>query len=187
MLTGVIISSMLASTSLFANANYVFAEETKILGTGQCGENVYWTLYSDGTLDLEGTGATYDYTLKYSLVSGENHPNPNKEFTSEFGYPTWFDLVSDLDNFFIEKINVGEGITRLGDLIFSDDYMYYVYNINLPDSLEEIGYFSFAISTYNENGNALNSFPKNLKVIEDGGFYAFDFQDKIVLPESVKK
>lgn len=176
-----------STAEVYANENgfkFVALEENEILGTGQCGENVYWTLYSDGTLDLSGTGATYDYTFNHSAVTDPDGLK-HYEVSSEFGYPTWYDLDFNLEDFSIKTINIGEGITRLGDLIFSDNYLYCVDSINLPDSLEEIGYF--ALSICSENHNAINKFPENLKIIESGGFYAFDFRDKIVLPESVEK
>lgn len=178
---------ILANSLLTASMGIAFAEETEILGTGQCGENVYWTLYSDGTLDLEGTGATYDYTLDRSVIT-EPEGWKHYEVSSEYGYPTWFDLGLNFWDFAITTINVGEGITRLGDLIFAENILYYIEKINLPDSLEEVGYFSLSLDTceYFEP-NVIDKFPKNLKVIEDGGFYSIDFCDKIVLPESVEK
>ena len=32
--------------------------------SGKCGKNVTWTLQDDGTLVIEGTGDTYDYSKK---------------------------------------------------------------------------------------------------------------------------
>lgn len=191
MLTGMLVSSTLAFTSLFANINNVFAEKTEILGTGQCGEDVYWTLYSDGTLDLSGTGATYDYTMKkFSLVNDENKPDDGYKVTSKFGFPTWLDVIYEIDpfheKFCIKSINVGEGITRLGDLIFEGVGIYDIDNLNLPNSLEEIGYFAF--SNFKKGyGDTIKKLPDNLKVIESGGLCGIKFEDKVVLPESVEK
>ena len=39
----------------------IYYENAKLLG-GQCGENIQWTLYADGTLVFRGIGAMYDYT-----------------------------------------------------------------------------------------------------------------------------
>ena len=178
-----------STAEVYANENnFEFVDITpEILGTGQCGENVYWTLYSDGTLDLEGTGATYDYTLDHSVIT-EPEGWKHYEVSSEYGYPTWFDLDLDFWDFAITTINVGEGITRLGDLIFVTNLIYYAEEINLPDSLEEIGFFALSLDTnsYYEP-NVINKFPENLRVIEDGAFYSMYFNDKIVLPESVEK
>lgn len=178
-----------STAEVYANENnFEFVDITpEILGTGQCGENVYWTLYSDGTLDLEGTGATYDYTLDHSVIT-EPEGWKHYEVSSEYGYPTWFDLDLDFWDFAITTINVGEGITRLGDLIFVTNLIYYAEEINLPDSLEEIGFFALSLDTnsYYEP-NVINKFPENLRVIEDGAFYSMYFDDKIVLPESVEK
>lgn len=190
LLSDVVIRGYSGSTAeSYANENnFEFVDITpEILGTGQCGENVYWTLYSDGTLDLEGTGATYDYTLDHSVIT-EPEGWKHYEVSSEYGYPTWFDLDLDFWDFAITTINVGEGITRLGDLIFVTNLIYYAEEINLPDSLEEIGFFALSLDTnsYYEP-NVINKFPKNLRVIEDGAFYSIYFDDKIILPESVEK
>lgn len=33
----------------------------KVVDSGKCGDNVTWTLYDDGTLEISGTGDMYDY------------------------------------------------------------------------------------------------------------------------------
>lgn len=180
-LTSLLATTFFLLTPLLVNAECVFAEGTKTLGTGQCGENVYWTLYADGTLDLEGTGATYDYTLNYSLV---NNDSLLYEQNSEFGFPTWFDNDAHEE---IKKINVNEGITRIGDLTFYN-ISSKLEQINLPDSLEEIGYFAFSsFGRLGDISRTINKIPDNLKVIESGGLMGVDFDEKIVLPESMEK
>ena len=65
-----------------------------LVSAGQCGENVFYALYSDGSLKLNGSGATYDYTS---------------------------DSRSPLDkNATVQSITVSSGITTIGNRIFTD-------------------------------------------------------------------
>ena len=61
----------------------------EVVGGGWCGQNAYYYIYSDGTLDICGTGAMYDY--------------------SGFTHPPWYDSRDD-----ITKIVISDGITQLG-------------------------------------------------------------------------
>ncbi len=166
-----------AFSGIFMNVNNAFAvEDVEILDTGRCGENVYWTMYSDGTLDLSGTGATYDYT--------EGHQDET-DWCDEWGCPKWYDEYQSFD---IKNIIINEGITRIGDLTFSGSYGE-LETINLPDSLEEIGYFALSPMGYvgDVTSHKINRLPENLKVIEDGGLFGIDFEEKVVLPENIEK
>ena len=67
---------------------------------GSCGENAEWTLESDGTLRITGTGAMQDFNQ-----GGYNYPNENIPDASPWrGFETS-----------IKKIVVSEGITHIGD------------------------------------------------------------------------
>ena len=64
-----------------------------VIDSGKCGNDAYWNLYDDGTLEITGSGATNNYR--------ENaHP--------WYGYR---DLITSLV--------VGDGITKLGDNCFT--------------------------------------------------------------------
>ncbi|MBQ5563123.1 MAG: hypothetical protein IIT39_07035, partial [Clostridia bacterium] len=54
--TGAITTSALSLTDMSVNDAEIF-----VLETGQCGENVSYTLDSNGTLVISGYGAMYDY------------------------------------------------------------------------------------------------------------------------------
>lgn len=89
-----------------------------MVAAGQCGEDVYYIQYADGSLLLRGTGATYDYDAESNL-------------DSIFG--------ADAD---IQSVTVDNGITKIGD------YLFYrcenMTSVSLPSTLTEIGYRSFA-------------------------------------------
>jgi len=43
-----------------------------MVAAGQCGEDVYYIQYADGSLLLRGTGATYDYELNGNISVFKN-------------------------------------------------------------------------------------------------------------------
>ena len=68
------------------------------LEEAKCGENITFRLYNDGRLVLSGSGDTYDY--HHDMYTGVKTP---------------FRKHSD----FIKSVTIEEGITSIGDYIFS--------------------------------------------------------------------
>ena len=81
---------------------------------GQIGEDIYFVLYSNGTLLFRGTGATYDYDTGRS--------------------PFW-------ENTDIKKLVISDGITAIGSSVFENCSR--LAEISLPTSLESIGERAF--------------------------------------------
>ena len=88
------------------------AEDTDDIG--KLGDNVTWTLDSDGTLTISGKGAISDYT------DGDT-PFANNEQ--------------------IKKVIIEEGITHIGNYVFSSCHN--IQSIELPGSLTGIGEYVF--------------------------------------------
>lgn len=88
-----------------------------ITAIGQIGESVFYSLYSNGTLLVRGTGATYDYDLR-----------DNKSPLSENGN--------------IEKIIVSGGITCIGETLFYNSEN--ISEVSLPDTVTALGWRSFS-------------------------------------------
>lgn len=89
-----------------------------VVSIGRCGEDAYYIRYADGHVLLQGSGATYDYSV-------EN--NPKSIF---YGMPE------------IKSVIVQEGITKLGNELFYRCQN--MQSISLPSTLEELGYRVFA-------------------------------------------
>ena len=84
----------------------------------KCGENVYWTLDEDGVLTISGTGAMYDYEYE--------------------ARPGWY---NSLDR--ITVLELGEGITHIGDKAFESCYC--LTSVTIPDSVTSIGRSVFGV------------------------------------------
>ena len=93
----------------------------EVSGSGSCGEQATWTLYSDGKMVISGSGETYDY-----------EPEQISENTWRRTQP-WFGTGMPS----IKSLIVERGITRLGNSMFSDCSN--LESVSLPDTLTEIG------------------------------------------------
>lgn len=86
-----------------------------VVKSGNCGDNITWTLDSEGTLKLSGSGKM-------------SNTNDNSIWAREY------------EN--LKKIIIGEGITTVGKLAFTG--CFYVESVELPSTLTEIGMGAFA-------------------------------------------
>ena len=95
---------------------------------GNCGaegneENVHWTLDSDGTLTISGTGAMADYGFENISSFDINYP--------------WKSHILE-----IKKIVIQSGVTRIGN------YAFYalpnITSVSLPDGVKSIGEYAFS-------------------------------------------
>lgn len=111
--------------NLFVDNNTDIVEENKqgVMQNGQCGDNAYYTLHSDGTLEITGTGDMWDYDYFYFGTRSN---------------PWTLDSVCHS----IKKCVISDGITSIGDFAF-----YILDNLNeveIPDSVTSIGRYAFA-------------------------------------------
>ncbi len=131
-----------------------------MVAAGQCGEDVYYIQYADGSLLLRGTGATYDYELNGNISVFKNNTD-------------------------IKSVTIGSGITRIGDYLFYKCYN--MTSIALPSTLTEIG--SHSVSPYDDNlyvahGLTALTIPTSVRSIEK---YAFSHNaiTELLIPSNV--
>ena len=99
-----------------------FAEGT-VVESGQCGDNVFYELDSEGVLTISGTGDMWDYDdYDSSLFAG---------------------------NIDIKKVVIEEGITKIGNHTFES--CYYITETALSNSLLSIGEEAFRYTSSLEN------------------------------------
>lgn len=119
-----------------------------LTSAGQTGENVYYAHYSNGNLRLYGTGETYGYDLI--------NENTKSAFYGDER---------------ITSITIGNGITKIGDQIFSSTEN--LKNVIIPDTVTEIGWTAFSQSNkymYDTCGLESITLPRYLTKIGKAAF-----------------
>ena len=94
------------------------AKAVEIVDSGTCGENLTWTLDSDGLLTISGTGEMTNY----------DHSSPN--------YAPWYSLRKS-----VLTVVVDSGITSIGSNVFYDHTN--LNSITIPNSVTHIGDIAF--------------------------------------------
>ncbi len=100
---------------LSANIHYADKDVDNVAGYDKCGDNLTWTLDSEGTLTISGTGDMYDYS---------------------YGDMPWSEFRDE-----IHKIEFTDGITSIGETAFY--YCSAITNVNIPSDITDIGYDAF--------------------------------------------
>lgn len=136
--------------------NVVETKQPTIEASGKCGDDVYYTYYSDYTLIIYGNGDTYDYVVPGS--SGTL--TPFREL-----YP--------------KKVIIKDGITSLGNALFY--YRGSISTISIPDSVTRIGYRTF-VNCYGLKSVKLS---KNITKLDTGVFKGCERLESIEIPEGV--
>lgn len=122
---------------------------------GKCGDNLQWSLSSDGVLTIDGTGEMYDY-------DSDDSPAP------------WYDYSSK-----IKTVIINHGITHIGNSAF--ERCPSITSINIPDSVTSIGDYAFC---YCYSLTTI-SIPSSINSIENGTFEWCSSLTSIDIPQSV--
>ncbi len=103
-----------------AAAVSVEASNADTTASGTCGSNLTWTLDSEGTLTISGTGAMTDWTSSSSIP--------------------WYSYRSS-----ITSVVIGSGVTTIGSSAFSNCTS--LTSVTIPDGVTSIGEWAFAWCT----------------------------------------
>lgn len=154
--------AMLLCVAMVASLLTVGAAAEEGATSGACGDNLTWSLDSDGTLTISGTGNMRDYDY--------DDPAP---WLVEQSWGSWARPE-------ITKLIIQDGVTSIGA------YAFYgcgnISEIQFPNSLKSIGAMAFT-------GNAGLTelvFPTNLESIGDYAFYATWSIESVKLPDGLK-
>ena len=123
---------------------------------GTCGENVFYMLDNEGTLNVFGIGAMDDYTM------------PNGEAVSPFY--EFHDKV--------KKVVVSEGITHIGACAFYSCPI--TDGVTLPSTLKSFGDYAFCSTSFKSI-----DIPDRVTDLGIGTFSENNQLTKVVIPESV--
>ena len=160
--------------------------EPVVVDSGECGAeggNVLWTLYSNGVLEITGTGAMDDF--------GSGHRAP------------WFEYrIGTNPSVVITSIVINSGVTRIGNWAFDQLNLQ---NATIPGTVETIGNHAFSfcgeltsltlpvgvieLEEYafdNCKSLAYVSLPDGLEIIGGNAFSTTDLTG-IIIPSTVKE
>ena len=134
-------------------AGMVFPLAARAAESGNCGEQLTWTL-SDGILQISGSGAMANYT--------DEQPAPWKNRAAA-----------------ITKVNIGQGVTTVGNLAFLDCTE--LRQVSLPQGLSTIGARAFK----NCARLAYVRIPSTLSELGEGAFENCSALQGILLPQGL--
>lgn len=97
-----------------------------IEASGKCGDSATYSLSSNGTLTISGTGATDDYFFEGKDMANWDKPSPFGVYASQ-----------------IKRVVVEPGITRIGRGNFWFDDYANLTSVSFPNTLLEIGEYAF--------------------------------------------
>ena len=149
-------------------------EDANTLLQGSCGDDINWTLYENGHLEILGSGETYTYDIApwndYSEL-----------ITSVYIEPGITNLFEEMfaDCTQLKHIEIPYGVIEIGDAAFAGCSS--IKNINLPDSITKIGMGAFAVCTNLEQ----ITLSKNLEFIGTLAFLYCTALTEIHLPASL--
>lgn len=171
--------------------------------SGKCGENLTWTLSSDGILAIDGTGEMDDYlyvngspTCPWSKhLSDIKTVNMNPNVT-HIGHLAFYGCTA------LTSVSIPESVTSIGDAAF--EYCSSLASINIPDSVTTIGGSAFngcislisinipgsvtAISHdtfYNCTSLTFVNIPDSVVSIDNGAFYSCSSLTSVNISKSV--
>ncbi len=104
------------------------ADDTNIVANGTCGaegdgSDLTWTLFTDGVLEISGTGAMASWT------------------DDNGGRAPWFDYL----RYTIKSVVINDGVTSIGDSAFYNSwYGAGLTSVTIPDSVTSIGGSAFS-------------------------------------------
>ena len=130
--------------------------ERTVVATGSCGDNVTYTIYSDKSMEISGTGPMRDFfigVIEEGEIGGED--------VTEVEYNT---RVNDEYWSQVKNVTIEEGVTSIGEYAFS--YCTDLVTIKIPNSVTSIGAFSFINCT---NLTTI-TIPSSVAVIGDCAF-----------------
>ena len=155
------------------------AEAATIVKTGYCGSRVSYTLDSEGTLTISGSGEMYSYDNEYASTKSPFYSNSkiinvkiNRGVTniSKFVFYNCTNL---------ESITIPYGVTSIGSNAFNSCSK--LSDIIIPSSVSSIGDYAFAKCS---NLTSM-TIPDGVTVIKDHTFSSCTSLTNIVIPDSV--
>ena len=113
---------------------YTLKSASPVVASGQCGDDVTWTLTDDGTLTISGTGPMWDYTLsdkpEYVSYLAGIKTAVIKQGVTRIGAQAFYDYKSMTD------VSISGSVTDIGEAAFMGCDS--LTSVILPDGVESI-------------------------------------------------
>ena len=159
----ILLISVLPMNSITAQASYT-------VDWGDCGDDAYYEITSDGLLEIYGTGKMYDYN-----PIDDYFPSPFSRYLTK---NTALDEDEKTD-VKVSKIKICKGITHIGSNAFSVGYFYAAaktLSISIASTVSSIGKYAFS-------GLKVNNLiiPSKVKTIPLGCFDEMKVNEKLTL------
>ena len=153
------------------------ASAAEVTDSGSCGENLTWTLNTDGLLTISGTGEMEDYSFHGNvpwngLVDKINCVVIRNGVTS-IGNSAFYGCTG------LTSITIPDSVTSIGGSAFNGCTG--LTNITIPDSVTSISYWAFAYCT----GLTSITIPDSVTRIGDHAFYGCTGLTSITIPDGV--
>ena len=175
---GALLSLVVTVAVLTVFGGIAVSADPTVVNSGSCGDNVTYTLYSDGLMEITGTGAMTDYSYGAAVP--------------------WYDYKAD-----ITSVTISSGITHIG----ANSFNYYYTNLttaSIPETVTSIGQYAFYycinLTTADLSDNIteigdyafyycekldIPNFPHNIQTIGEAAFqYCLDLTE-LTIPDSV--
>ena len=120
------------------------ADAAEVVNSGTCGENLTWTLDSDGVLTISGTGKMTNYSSSYYSIPWSSNRSAIKTVIIENG-------VTSIGNYAfyycksLTSVTIGNSVTSIGYSAFR--YCTSLTSVTIPDSVTSIGNYAFSYCT----------------------------------------
>ena len=144
-----ILSLFLAITMLITGMSSIPVMASEIVKSGSCGDDLSWSLDSDGLLTISGTGAMDDYS------------------NGSWSYSPWGPYSEEI-NEQVKSLKIDEGVTYIGNYAFwklSD-----VKEIIIPETVTSIGEFAF----WDCSSATVIKIPDSVNELKSGTFMGCD-------------
>lgn len=146
-----------------------------VVDSGQCGDNVYWTLYDNGEMVISGSGKMYNYD--WDTTRWNSRKDQIKVLTVQSG-------VTSIGNYAfaychsLAKLNLSDSITVIGSDAFSDCPK--ITEISIPKNVTFVDEYAFADC----KGLKYLKINGNVELLKINAFSGDDALEKITVDEN---